>query len=362
MPRKRPGRRKIEEEQRKKIGKLQKALESLKASAGPLRKPVESDMESVVESPRNVVESPRNVMESLDRNEGSDSLQAASVQEGKPTGHPQASIGSSRTGLPPAVHPRTGISRNNLVESDCGLGPTPSDLDITTGNILRDSGITPTGIMENNQGYGLEELRKHNQFMDKELRAKMEDIARLEAKLLEVSKVESKLAAMELSASMHTPADFAPSPFRPSQPKKSKQLFPEQDPSTSSCTLRNQTASARLPSTEVPTFDGDMETFATKFARWARITGVEHANDQTKMDWMIVAAGQKKYGKLLEKLVKDHTKFEDFWDALSKLFPKIENDVALRESLKKKCLPCPEKQPHKKWRLSFSTYAQYCRV
>ena len=94
-------------------------------------------------------------------------------------------------------------------------------------------------------------------------------------------------------------------------------------------------ATAKLPNAELPKFDGtDLEDYCKEFLRFFRLTGMMEGEDQIKIDWFIQGC-HLKIKKLVQKVADEHKTFASFLDKLETLFPKIENDISIREKLKK---------------------------
>ena len=91
----------------------------------------------------------------------------------------------------------------------------------------------------------------------------------------------------------------------------------------------------KLPSINNPEFSGeDFESFLEDFERWMRLTGLEDEKELTKLDWLVECT-QGKAKILVKKLVKDKKNLGDVLRGMSKLFPKLENDLTLRLKLEK---------------------------
>lgn len=86
---------------------------------------------------------------------------------------------------------------------------------------------------------------------------------------------------------------------------------------------------------ELPKFDGsDFEAFLKKFSRWLRLTQVEYSDERTKLDWL-VAASIGKSAIIVENLADDATTLIEALDRMATVFPKIENDLSVRQQLEK---------------------------
>ena len=93
--------------------------------------------------------------------------------------------------------------------------------------------------------------------------------------------------------------------------------------------------SAKLPPVPLPVFDGsDLELFLKEFERWLRLSGVQSCPESYQLDWLIQCATPK-LKRIVERVVEEQPKLESVLLALSQLFPKLENDLTLRESLEK---------------------------
>jgi hypothetical protein len=92
----------------------------------------------------------------------------------------------------------------------------------------------------------------------------------------------------------------------------------------------------KLPMIKIPEFQGiDLEDFLDDFERWLRLTGLQNEPPQTKLDWLIEAC-QGKTKPIVKKLIKEtNWDLEVVLQGMSKLFPKLENDLTLRNKLDK---------------------------
>ena len=106
--------------------------------------------------------------------------------------------------------------------------------------------------------------------------------------------------------------------------------------------------SAKLPSIPLPEFDGtDLPHFLKDFERWLRLSGVEGASEALQLDWL-VQCSTVKVKKIVERVVEEHSSLEAgaleaVLLSLAQLFPNLENDITLRESLER--LPSLPAQP-----------------
>ena len=95
--------------------------------------------------------------------------------------------------------------------------------------------------------------------------------------------------------------------------------------------------SAKLPPIPLPVFDGsDLETFLKDFERWLRLSGVEGCSEAFQLDWLIQCSTSK-VKKIVEKFVEGSKSqsLESVLLSLAELFPRLENDLTLRESLER---------------------------
>ena len=94
-------------------------------------------------------------------------------------------------------------------------------------------------------------------------------------------------------------------------------------------------ATTKLPILKLPEFTGvDLEDFLDEFGRWLRLSGVQHENEQTKLDWLLESCSHK-IKPVVKKLIKEHNDLGEVLHRMSKLFPKLENDLSLRQKLDK---------------------------
>ena len=84
-----------------------------------------------------------------------------------------------------------------------------------------------------------------------------------------------------------------------------------------------------------PVFDGDVEGYSQAMGRWFRLSGVSSLEDKKKIDWILQSSSQRCL-PVLEKIVMQnaHLSLEQFLSEMERLFPKIENDISLKERLK----------------------------
>jgi hypothetical protein len=93
--------------------------------------------------------------------------------------------------------------------------------------------------------------------------------------------------------------------------------------------------SAKLPPIPLPSFDGsDLDTFLKDFERWLRLSGVEGCSEAFQLDWLIQCSTSK-VKKIVEKVVEENKSLELALLSLAELFPRLENDLTLRESLER---------------------------
>ena len=86
---------------------------------------------------------------------------------------------------------------------------------------------------------------------------------------------------------------------------------------------------------ELPKFDGsDFEAFLKKLSCLLRLTQVEYSDERTKLDWL-VAASIGKSAIIVENLADDATTLIEALDRMATIFPKIENDLSVRQQLEK---------------------------
>ena len=126
----------------------------------------------------------------------------------------------------------------------------------------------------------------------------------------EISELRLRLEKLELSTGEESTASKSPFAPRPLVFRKSVE-DPDEGP-----------VSTKLPSVDVPKFDGDVEEFHSQFSRWMRLSGVSKASDRVKFDWVIMASVPK-YRKLLERICDEVSGWEEFWTSMEMLFPKV---------------------------------------
>ena len=156
----------------------------------------------------------------------------------------------------------------------------------------------------------------------------------------ELKSLCDRLEALELSVAettQNTSHSSTTSPFAPKRLQLQKETAPDDS--------ENSTGSTRLPPVDLPKFDGDLEDFYKQFSRWLRLSGVHRASERVKLDWVLVAAAPN-FRKLLEKVVEEEPTWEGFWDRMEKLFPKVENDLSIREKLRQVPQLPKEASPH----------------
>ena len=91
----------------------------------------------------------------------------------------------------------------------------------------------------------------------------------------------------------------------------------------------------KLPLLKLPEFSGlDLEEYLDDFQRWLRLSGVLYEDDQVKMDWLLESCSVK-VKPIVKKLVGEQKSFGEVLRSMSKLFPKLENDLSLRQKLDK---------------------------
>ena len=149
----------------------------------------------------------------------------------------------------------------------------------------------------------------------------------------EVESLRRRLADLESSLVGSSSKISEGSPFAP-RPVVTRKEILDADASP--------TTSTRLPSVDVPKFEGDVEEFYKQFGRWMRLTGVCKASDRVKLDWVLMATVPK-FRKLLEKICEEDPSWEQFWSKMELLFPKVENDISIRDQIRK--LPALPKEP-----------------
>ena len=140
------------------------------------------------------------------------------------------------------------------------------------------------------------------------------------------------------------PPSLGMSPFSPlpSLEKQYQKLKMEMDQPPEE--KDKQTLQGKLPQVECPMFDGqDLESFVRNFSRFLRLTGLVHASDMVKRDWLINSMSAK-VKRTLERINDEVSSFDELFDRLQRLFPKIENDVTIRNLMQK--VPVLPKEPH----------------
>jgi len=111
----------------------------------------------------------------------------------------------------------------------------------------------------------------------------------------------------------------------------------------------------KLPLIPLPVFDGvDLENFLKEFERWLRLSGVDKCSQILQLVWLIPASSPK-VKRIVERLVEESGTLGLVLEALAQLFPKLENDITLRDSLEKipQLPPSPEPAQVKKLFVDF---------
>ena len=91
----------------------------------------------------------------------------------------------------------------------------------------------------------------------------------------------------------------------------------------------------KLPMVKLPEFSGvDFEEFLDDFQRWLRMTNVISEPQDTKIDWLLEACSIK-VRPMVKKLMSESTSLSEILQHMSKLFPKLDNDLTLRSKLDK---------------------------
>ena len=98
---------------------------------------------------------------------------------------------------------------------------------------------------------------------------------------------------------------------------------------------KGKKVTTKLPSIKSPEFSGeDFESFLEDFERWMRLTGLENEKEVTKLDWLVeCTTGKAKV--LVKKLARESQHLGEVLRKMSKLFPKLENDLTLRAKMDK---------------------------
>ena len=146
-----------------------------------------------------------------------------------------------------------------------------------------------------------------------------------------VLELEQKLRDLEFRfLGKETPGVLS-SPFTP-LPSLEKRI--EQFRSKLESTAANS-VTAKLPPVPLPVFDGtDLELFLKEFERWLRLSGIQSSPESYQVDWLIQCSTAK-IRRIVEKVVEENPKLDAVLLALSQLFPRLENDLTLREALEK---------------------------
>ena len=91
----------------------------------------------------------------------------------------------------------------------------------------------------------------------------------------------------------------------------------------------------KLPMVKLPEFSGvDFEEFLDDFQRWLRMTNVISEPQDTKIDWLLEACSIK-VRPMVKKLISESTSLSEILQHMSKLFPKLDNDLTLSSKLDK---------------------------
>ena len=91
----------------------------------------------------------------------------------------------------------------------------------------------------------------------------------------------------------------------------------------------------KLPMLQPLSFNGvDLDDFLDEFSRWLRLSGVSGEDDSIKIDWLIEFSSPK-VRPIVKKLARDYDTLKEVLEGMSKLFPKMENDLTLRAKLDK---------------------------
>jgi len=84
---------------------------------------------------------------------------------------------------------------------------------------------------------------------------------------------------------------------------------------------------------EPPKFNGqDYPSFVEKFSRFLRLSGMQDAPEQLKLDWLVQSAEPNVYPLVLNT-VKECKDLETTMAKLGTIFPTLENDVTLRKRI-----------------------------
>ena len=165
----------------------------------------------------------------------------------------------------------------------------------------------------------------------------------------QIAALTERLKELELSSQNASTATgkspFAPRPLLTQRSSRSTQPAEAGDQTAGSTTYG---AVSRVPGLEMSKFDGsDAEAWLREQQRWMRLTGVIRAPEGTKLDWAVAAATMK-VKRLVERLAEEAESFEQFSQKLCEVFPKVENNISLREQ--RNCLRFPGNQHRATWR------------
>ena len=97
--------------------------------------------------------------------------------------------------------------------------------------------------------------------------------------------------------------------------------------------MQNKSHSVKLPTITCTPFQGtDLDEWIEEYSRWMRLTGVQNEPKHVKTDLLIENCGPK-VRPLIKKLVLEIEDFQQVIVHMGKLFPKMENDLTLRQKL-----------------------------
>ena len=154
----------------------------------------------------------------------------------------------------------------------------------------------------------------------------------------ETTMEDLQLKMMELEKRfLGTSFHDSPTPFAPRSTIESKiaKISKKHDDSEKSEKDSEQKVSTKLPMVKLPEFSGaDFEEFLDDFQRWLRMTNVMNEPNETKMDWLLEACNGKTR-PIVKKLIQESISLDQVLHAMSKLFPKLDNDLTLRSKLDK---------------------------
>ena len=105
--------------------------------------------------------------------------------------------------------------------------------------------------------------------------------------------------------------------------------------------------SLKLPTCELPNFSGqDFSSFVDKFARFLRLSGLQHISDQFKIDWLIQACEPQVYKIVVNTFKQSEGDLETSLTTLGDIFPTLEKDLKLRKKIEALLpLPCGPEPP-----------------